>query len=246
MLLPESSKSSFMGNVGLLKLTLQLEQLSLTLLVELNLSAGVGSRLLQPTTEVLDVPRQGGPVLLGLSPVLPLNVKLLVQFLNPGLELLHLLVVLAAESSFILNFGLHGSHLLLLSHQGGSQVSLDAVQVSHGFLSQLQVAFNFALQFLDIALGLLFPFKGIFRLIQGLLKFTLDFAQVVAPVFHCLGVFLCLLSSLASTFLLLLELGNQLLLVGDLFPQGVDLVVLGAFILFALLTVCLQSLDGVP
>merc|ERR550519_1476397 len=51
---------------------------------------------------------------------------------------------------------------------------------------------------------------------------------------------------IALGLLLLLQLGNQFLLVSNLLPQGVDLVVLGALVLLALFAVGLKSLDGVP
>merc|ERR1719184_714610 len=103
VLLAESSKSALVGNVGLLELTLQLEQFGLTLLVQLNLSAGVGASFLKTAAEILDVAGQSCTVLLSLGPVLALNMELLVQLLNSRLQLLDLLVVLAAKSSLILN-----------------------------------------------------------------------------------------------------------------------------------------------
>jgi hypothetical protein len=46
---------------------------------------------------------------------------------------------------------------------------LDAIQVSHSFLSKLQVTFNLALHLLSITLGFLLTLQSIFTLIQRLL-----------------------------------------------------------------------------
>merc|ERR1719222_540105 len=107
VLLAESSKSALMGNVGLLQFTLQLQQLGLALLVQLNLSAGVGASFLKTTAEILDVTRQSCTVLLSLGPVLPLNVALLVQLLDSRLQLLDLLSILGSKSSLVFNLCRH-------------------------------------------------------------------------------------------------------------------------------------------
>merc|ERR1719336_1060876 len=222
VLLAESGKGALVGDVSLLELALELQELSLALLVQLNLGAGVGASLLKTTAKVLDVTGQSRAVLLGLGPVLPLNVQLLVQLLDPGLQLLDLLAVLGSKGSLVLDLGRHGHQLLLLPLQSSTKVSLDPVQIADSLLGELQIT-------LDL------PLESILGLIKGLLELALDLAQVVAPVLHGLDVFLGLLPALAGALLLLLQLGNQLLLVGDLLPQGVDLVVLGALVLLALL-----------
>merc|ERR1719153_780072 len=219
---------------------------ALALLVQLDLGAGVGASLLKTTAEVLDVAGQSSSVLLGLGPVLPLNVQLLVQLLDPGLQLLDLLAVLGTESSFVLDLGRHGHQLLLLPLQSSTKISLDPVKVANSLLSQLEVALDLPLELLHVTLGLFLPLESILSLVERLLKLSLDLAQVVAPVLHGLDVLLGLLPALAGTLLLLGQLGDQLLLVSDLLPQGVDLVVLGALVLLALLAGGLQSLDGVP
>merc|ERR1719464_965093 len=48
VLLAESGQGALVGNVGLIQVSLQLDQLSLALLVQLNLGAGVGANLSQP------------------------------------------------------------------------------------------------------------------------------------------------------------------------------------------------------
>ena len=52
--------------------------------------------------------------------------------------------------------------------------------------------------------------------------------------------------ALPSSFLLLLKLADQVVLVGDLLPQSHDLIVLGALVFLALRTLVLQVCDLVP
>ena len=68
-------------------------------------------------------------------------------------------------------------------------------------------------------------------------------AQVVAFVFHGLDVFLSLLTVISDRTLLLLQLGDEFLLMGNLFPQGADLVVLGVLVLLGLFQSGFQFTD---
>ena len=88
VLLPEGGQGALMGNVGLLQLGLELGKLSLPLLVELNLGGGVVASILKLLSEVLNVPGEGGPVLLGLGAVLALNGQLLIKLLETRLQFL--------------------------------------------------------------------------------------------------------------------------------------------------------------
>merc|ERR1719189_2593619 len=91
--------------------------------------------------------------------------------------------------------------------------------------------------------GLLLALESIFTLIERLLKLALDLAEMVAAVLHGLDVLLSLLATLADGLLFLAELGNQILLVGDLLAEGADLVILGHLVLLALLDGALEVLD---
>merc|ERR1719461_464608 len=62
VLLSEGSKSSFMGDVGLLEIALDLGELSLSLLVELNLGGSVGSSLFKAGSNILEVTGEESPV----------------------------------------------------------------------------------------------------------------------------------------------------------------------------------------
>merc|ERR550519_2051360 len=91
MLGAESSKSSFVGNVSLLKFSLELGKLSFALLVKFNLGAGVGASFGKTTTKILNVTREERAVLLSLGTVSTFNSQLLVKFLETSLKLFNLL-----------------------------------------------------------------------------------------------------------------------------------------------------------
>merc|ERR1712198_483101 len=230
------SKSSLMLDVGLLKLSLELGKLSLSLLVELNLGSSVGSSLLKTATEVLNVTGKDGTVLLSLGSGLSLNDKFFIKLINASLEFLDLLGVLASKSVLILNLGTNRGKLLLLPHESLLKLRSDTLQIRDSLLGKLEVTLNLPLHLLNISLGLLLTLKR-------LLKLSLDLAEVVALVLHSLDVLLSLLATFTSTLLLLLELGDEFLLVSNLLSEGSDLVVLGHLILLGLLTVRLKVLD---
>merc|ERR1719474_2138099 len=77
----KSSKGALVGNVELLKLSLQAGKLALPLLVQLHLGGGVRASLLQPGSDVLNVLLQHGAALLGLGAVATLDSQLLVKLL---------------------------------------------------------------------------------------------------------------------------------------------------------------------
>lgn len=86
LLLAKSCCSSFMLQGGFLKITAQLLELSLTLLVHLNLSSCGSTSLLKPLTDLLKLPGEVSSLLLYFSPSGSLSLNLLFQLLNAGLE----------------------------------------------------------------------------------------------------------------------------------------------------------------
>merc|ERR1719192_2291888 len=243
MLGPHGGQGALVLDVGLLQLHLQLGQLGLALLVQLNLGASVGPSLIKTTAQVLDVTGQNGPVLLSLGPGLSLNDKLLIQLINASLQLLDLLGVLAAKSVLVFNLGADRCKLLLLPHESLLELGPDTLQIRDSLLGQLEVSLNLPLHLLNISLALLLTLKSVLAFIQTLLQLPLDLGKMVALVLHGLNVLLSLLPSLSSSLLLLLEFTNQFLLVGNLLPQGSDLVVLGVLVILCLLAVRLKILD---
>merc|ERR1719357_21383 len=97
LLLAQSSSSGLMLQGGLLKVTADLLELSLTLLVHLNLSSSGTTGLLQPLTDLLKFPGEIGSLLLNLGTSSTLSLNLLLQFLNTGLKLLDLLLKLSTH-----------------------------------------------------------------------------------------------------------------------------------------------------
>merc|ERR1719458_1527582 len=156
MLLAKSSQCTLMGNVSLIEVRLQLDQLSLTLLVQLNLSAGVGANLSQPGAKVLKVPGQQGAILLSFGSVVALHGQLFVKLVNTGLELLDLLGVLGPKGLLVLNLSGNGGDLLVLALNSLAKLRVDTLKVGNSLLSQLEVTLNLPLLLLDIALSLLF------------------------------------------------------------------------------------------
>merc|ERR1719356_992427 len=230
----QSSEGALVGNVELLKLSLQAGKLTLPLLVELHLGGGVGAGLLQPGSNVLDVLLQHGAALLGLGAVATLDSQLLVKLLKPGLQLLGLLGVLGAEGGLIVDLGGKSAALLVLAGSSSLELTLDTLKVSDGLLGELQVSLDLPLGLLNVSLDLLLPLKGILSLVKSLLQLSLDTGQMVALVLGGLDVLLGLLATVGAAPLLLAELGDHVTLVGDLVLEGADLVVLVGPVLLGL------------
>merc|ERR1719308_201200 len=95
------------------------------------------------------------------------------------------------------------AQFFLFSHNSLLKFSSNTLQISHGLLGKLQVSLNLSFQFFYISLGFLFAFKSILTLIQRLLKFSFNFAKMVASIFHSLNIFFSFLAAFTSTFLLL-------------------------------------------
>ena len=85
MLLLEPNKDAIVLDVGLLKVPPQLVNLSLPLLVEVDLGRGGAASLLNPLGEVILLSGQGSSLLLSLGARLSLGLQLLLLGLNPTL-----------------------------------------------------------------------------------------------------------------------------------------------------------------
>merc|ERR1711971_1463839 len=229
----ESGQGSLLGNVQLLELSLEPGELTLTLLVELNLGGGVGSSLLKTRGNVLNVLLQHGARLLSLGTVASLNIELLIELLNAGHQLLGLLVVLGGKGGLVVNLGGQGAALLLLAGDSSKKLSLDTLEVRDSLLSELEVTLKLPLGLLNISLHLLLALKSILSLIKSLLKLSLYSGQVVALVLSSLDVLLGLLAAVANRSLLLGQLANHVTLVSNLILEGSDLVILVGSVLLS-------------
>merc|ERR1719278_2147230 len=229
----ESSQGSLLSNVELLKLSLQSGELTLTLLVKLNLGGSVGTGLLQTGRDVLNVLLEHGAALLSLGTVASLNIELLFKLLNAGHQLLGLLGILGSKSGLIINLGRESAGLLLLAGDSTKQLSLDTLKVRDGLLGQLEVSLQLPLGLLHISLDLLLTLKSILSLIKSLLQLSLHSGQVVALVLSSLDVLLSLLPAVSDTPLLLAQLADHVRLVSNLIIQSPDLVILVGSVLLS-------------
>merc|ERR1719466_418065 len=177
---------------------------------------------------------EDGAALLSLGTVVTLDGQLLVQLLEPGLQLLSLLGILGSKSGFVINLGRKSTALLVLTGSASLKLTLDTLQVSKGLLGQLEVSLDLPLSLLDISLDLLLPLKSVLSLVESLLKLSLDTGQVVALVLGSLDVFLNLLAAIGTAPLLLAQLGDHVPLVCDLVLESADLVVLVGPVLLGL------------
>lgn len=120
---------------------------------------------------------------------------------------------------------------------------LVALEVGNGLLGELEVALDLPPLLLDVSAELLFALQGVFELVEGLLELLLDLVEVVDLVLGGLELLRRLLVALALQLLLLVQLVDELVLVGDLVVQIADLVVLGGLVLLGLLDGQFEVLD---
>merc|ERR1719158_2317518 len=124
-----------------------------------------------------------------------LHCQLLVQLLQPGLQLLGLLGVLGSQGCLVINLGDKSTSLLILPGCSSLQLSLHTLQVRDGFLGQLQVTLDLPLSFVNISLDLLLTLQSILSLIKSLFQLTLHTGQVIALILSSLDVLLGFLAT---------------------------------------------------
>lgn len=243
MLLAQVSQGGLVLDVGLLKIATQFAQLSLTLLVELNLGRGGTASLLKTLAQFLEFAGQIGALLLSLGAGLALSLDLFLELLDAGLQFLDLALVLQNNDLLVLELGGDRGQLLVLALDGLLELLLVALQIGNSLLGELEVALNLALGLLNIAAHLLLALQRILQFIEGLLELGLNLVQVVDLVLGGLELLTGLLVGLSLHLLLLVQLVDELILVGDLVVQVADLVILGGLVLLGLLDVQFQILD---
>merc|ERR1719489_608993 len=163
-----------------------------------------------------------------------LDGELLIQLLEPGLQLLSLLGVLRSKSGLVVNLSGKSTALLVLASSSSLKLALNTLQVSEGLLGQLKVSLDLPLSLFHITLDLLLPLKSILCLVKSLLKLSLDTGQVVALVLAGLDVLLHLLATISTAPLFLAQLGDHVTLVSDLVLESADLVILVGPVLLSL------------
>lgn len=235
VLLAEVSEGGLVLDVGLLEVAAQLAQLSFALLVKLDLSGGSTTGFLKALAQLLQLASEVGALLLSLGTRLALGLDLLLQFLDAGLQFLDLFLQLADKGLLVLQLGGERRDLLVLALDGLLQLLLVALEVGNGLLGKLEVALNLPPLLLNVGAQLLLTLKGVLKLVEGLLELLLNLVEVVDLVLGGLELLGGLLVGLALELLLLVQLVDELVLVGDLVVQVADLVVLGGLVLLGLL-----------
>merc|ERR1719167_1708340 len=243
VLLAEGGGGGLLVEVGLLEVAAETSQLLLSLLVELDLSGGGTTGLVKALSKLIQLLGQVGSLLLNLSAGLTLGFELLFDLLNTGGELLDLLASLVDGGLLVLELGDERSVLEVLALGGLIHVTLDALQVINGSEGLLQLGLELSLDLVQVRASLLLAFQVVLELVQSGLELSLDLGQVVD--FVLLGLKVIGGFPVAFLHLLLLagELGDELILLGHLVLEGLDLVFLGVLLLFGLGQRSLQVFD---
>lgn len=243
VLLAQVSEGGLVLDVGLLEVAAQLAELGFALLVELDLSGCGATGFFKTLTQLFKLTRKVSALLLGLSARLALGLDFLLELLDAALQLLDLLLELADEGLFIFELGGEGGDLFVLALDGLFEFLFVTLEVGDGFLGKLEVALNLPPLLLDVSAQFLLAFQGVLELVEGLLELLLDLVEVVDLVLSGLELLGGLLGRLTLELLLLVQLVNELVLVGDFVVQVADLVVLGGLVLLGLLDGQFKVLD---
>merc|ERR1719336_2352328 len=237
VLLLQTHDGGLLLDLGLLEVAAQLGHLSLSLLAKLNLGTGGTAGLVQTLTKILELTGEVRPLPLSLGTSLPLSLKLLLHLLNPGLDLLDGLLDLGHQGLLVLELAHQSSAVLLLALDGALELLPGPLQLGDGLLQDLQLSLNLAPLLLNIGSATLLLLIRTLKFIKSGLKLVLDLVKVVNLILSNLEVLLGLGSVLADVLLLLVELVDDLILVGNFVIETADGVVTVGLLL-------LQLLDG--
>merc|ERR1719347_773799 len=161
-------------NVGFFHVLAQFVHLGLALLVELHLGSGGATGLIQTLTQLVDLPRQVGPLPLSLGTSLTLGLKFLLHGLDTALNLLDSLLGLGDQVLLVVKLGSKLSVVLILVTDGHFEVPLGALQLDHAILSHLKVALELPLLLLNGGTGLLLLVQAALKLTKGGFKLGLN------------------------------------------------------------------------
>merc|ERR1719410_446353 len=143
------------GNVCLLHILAQLDDLALTLLVELHLGHGGTAGLVVPVTELLNLTGEVRSLALSLGAGLALSLQLLLSTLDTGLQLLDVLLGLGNQRLLVIQLGGQHVDILLLGSNDVLNVILLSFKIIDSVLGHLQVSLNLPLHLLQIGSALL-------------------------------------------------------------------------------------------
>merc|ERR1719204_2774812 len=146
---------------------------------------------------------------------LALGLELFLHLLNAALQLLDALLHLGNQGLLVVQLGGQLGDVSLLAADGVLDLPLDALQVGHGLLGHLEFALNLPLLLV----------KSTLQLIKGVLELGLDGVQVGHLLIGRDQVIVGLGLGLSNVLLLLVELVDDFILLGDFVIQGLDGVV---------------------
>jgi len=225
VLLLQSNQGRFLLNVSFLKILPELGNLGLSLLVELNLGSCSTTGLSQSLSKVLQFPSQVRSLPFSLGSGLSLSLQLLFHLFNTGLLLLDGLLDLGNKRLLIFKLAEKSRGILLLPGNSILNLLPGPLKLSNSFLGDLELTFNLPALLLNIGSASLFLVKRALKLIKSLLKLVLDLVQMVDLVLSNLEVFTCLGSIFIQVLLLLVQLVDDFILVGNFIIQASDGVV---------------------
>merc|ERR1719394_527136 len=150
MLLLQSNNGGLLLDLGLLQVSSQLGDFSLSLLVELNLGAGCSTGLIETLTKVLQLTGEVRSLALSLGSALSLSLKFLLHLFNSGLNLLDGLLDLGNQGLFILQLAHQARGILLLVLDGILKFLSGSFKLRDSFLHYLELSLNLSSLLLNV------------------------------------------------------------------------------------------------
>merc|ERR1719232_2136378 len=172
--------------------------------------------------KILNFSGQIGPLSLSLGTRLSFSLELLFQLLNTSLDLLDVLLALAYNGLLIFKLEGQALDVLLLHDKGILNVSLVPLKFSNLILSQLQLSLSLPTFLLQISTRSLLLVNRRFNVIQSALKLVLDRCQMGELVLSNLKIFSRLGGILTDVLLLLVQLVDDFILLGNFIIERAD------------------------
>merc|ERR1719438_667049 len=194
--------------------------------------------------KILNFSGQIRPLSLSLGTSLSFSLKLLFQLLNTSLDLLDVLLALAYNGLLVFKFEGQALDVLLLHDEGVLNVSLVPLQFSNLVLSQLQLSLGLPTFLLKVSTRSLLLVNRRFNVIQSAFKLVLDRGQMGELVLSNLKIFSRLGGILTDVLFLLVQLVDDLILLGNFIIERADGMVTVGLLSLNLLDVLLDNIDA--
>merc|ERR1719289_213563 len=243
VLLAEGAGDGLVTDVGLLEVAAELEQLALARLVESGLSGGGAAGVLETLGQLVQLFGQIGTLLLDLGAGLTLGLELLFDLLDAGGGVLDLLLGAGDGGVLILVLGDETGVFGVLAFGRLLEIALHALEIVDAGEGSLELRLQLALGLVQVGTGFLLALQTVLELVQGGLELGLDLGKVVDLVLLGLEVIGGFPVVLLDLLLLAGELGDELVLLGHLVLERLDLGLLGVLLLLGLGEGSLKVLD---